>query len=786
MRRGERKTPAQVGARAKRVEDPRLLTGQATYVDDIQLPGMLHLDFVRSTHAHARIAGIDTREAATFPGVVAVYRASEIDDFVPAMPSPAGLPGLNAPEHLVLAKERVRYVGEALAAVVAENRYVARDGREAVVVDYEPLPAVTDLERALEADAPLVHEEFGSNLSFELAIGNETEAALADADVVIHQRMVNQRVIPNPMETRGVVADYRPSDGQLTVWLSTQAPHLIRSLLAELFDLPEHRLRVIAPEVGGAFGAKNGLYGEEALAIALAKRLGRPVKWVEERQEHMLATTHGRAQVAFVSLGAQRDGTIRALRLRILADMGATPHLLTPFAPLQTASLMTGCYRIPCARAEIQGVFTNTTAPDAYRGFGRSEAAYYLERAIDMLARRLELDPIELRRRNFVQPNEFPYASPTGHVFESGDYDLCLRRALEKVDLPGLREQQKQLRNEGRYIGIGFATYVYRAGFPSMARAPGMTYLKGGWESATLRVDPMGKVTLLTGTSPHGQGLETTLAQIVADELGIELEDIVVLHGDTDSIPYGNGTMGSRSLAVGGSAVLLAAREVREKAIRLAAHHLGVKPGQLRLEAGRAFVAATPETAIPFAELANLAFSFVDLPEGMTPRLEASATFEPDNFNSPFGTHVCVVEIDVQTGELELLRYVAVDDCGRAVNPQIVEGQIHGGVVQGLGQALMETVVYDSEGQPLTSSFLNYAIPTADDLPNLEVELTETPSRVNPLAARGVGESGTTGAPPAVVNAAVDALAPFGVEHLDMPLLPERVWRVLEEARRTR
>jgi carbon-monoxide dehydrogenase large subunit len=567
------------------------------------------------------------------------------------------------------------------------------------------------------------------------------------------------------------------------VWLSTQAPHLIRSLLAERLELPEHRLRVIAPEVGGAFGAKNALYPEEVLAVALARRLGRPVKWIEERQEHMLATSHGRGQVAWVTLGAQRDGTIRAFRLRIVADVGAHLHVIGPLGPLQTAALMTGCYRIPHARAEIQGVFTNTTALDSYRGFGRAEAAYYLERAIDMLARRLELDPIEVRRRNFVQPNEFPYAAPTGHVFESGDYEVCLKRALEKVDLPALREQQGQLRSEGRHIGIGFASYVYRAGYPSTILAPGTVYLKGGWESASVRVDPMGKVTLLTGTSPHGQGLETSLAQIVADELGIEPEDVAVLHGDTDSVPYGIGTMGSRSLAVGGSAVLLAAREVRGQAIRLAAHHLGADVDAVRLEAGRA---STAETAMSFADLANLAFSLTDLPEGMTPRLEASATFDPGNFNAPFGTHVCVVEIDVDTGELELLRYVAVDDCGRAVNPLIVEGQIHGGVAQGLGQALMEAVVYDSEGQPLSGSLLDYATPTAGDMPNLEVELTETPSRVNPLGARGVGESGTTGAPPAVVNAVVDALAPFGVEHIDMPLLPERVWRVLHEARRAR
>ncbi|MCP4037986.1 MAG: molybdopterin-dependent oxidoreductase, partial [bacterium] len=689
------------------------------------------------------------------------------------------------PEHLVLAGQHVGYVGEAVAAVVAEDRYAARDAREAIRVAYEPLPAVTEPEHALEADAPLVHEEFASNTSFELAIGNDTRSALEDADVVIRQRMVNQRVIPNTMETRGVIADFRSSDGQVTLWLSTQAPHLIRSLLSEVLGLPEHRLRLIAPEVGGAFGAKNALYGEEMLAVALAKQLGRPIKWVEERQEHMLATSHGRAQVALVSLGAQRDGTLCALELQIVSDMGAYPHILTPMAPLQTAALMTGCYRIPFARAEIRGVFTNTTAPDAYRGFGRAEAAYYLERAIDMLARRLDLDPVELRRRNFVRPQEFPHSSPTGYTFESGDYDTCLRRALEKVDIDSLREQQEHLRSEGRYIGIGLASYVYRAGFPSMPQVPRAGFLKGGWESAWVRVDPMGKVTVLTGTSPHGQGLETSLAQIAADELEIDPEDIVVVHSDTASIPYGNGTMGSRSLSVGGSAVLLAAREVRQKALRLAAHKFGVGVEAVRFETGRVFVADDPGNGISFADLADLAYSYLDLPEGMTPQLEASATFEPHNWNTPFGTHICVCEVDEQTGEVKLLRYIAVDDCGRAVNPMIVEGQIHGGLAQGLGQALMETVVYDSEGQPLNSSFLGYATPTAGDLVNFEVELTETPSTMNPLGARGIGESGATGAPPALVNAVVDALAPFGVTHIDMPLLPERVWRTLQAAGET-
>jgi carbon-monoxide dehydrogenase large subunit len=780
---------AYIGAREKRREDLRLTTGEGTYVDDIQLPAMLHLDIVRSPVANARILEVDTSGALEVPGFVAAFTAKELHGLAPPMPAPLGVPGMETrvAEHHVLAVEHVRFVGAAVAVVVAEDRYAARDARDAVFVDYEPLPVAADFETALGADSPLVHPSLGSNLCFEIALGNETESALEESDVVIRQRMLNQRVIPNPMETRGVVVDYRKSDGQITLWTSTQAPHLIRSLLAKVLDIPEHTLRVIAPEVGGAFGAKNALYPEEVLGVALAKHLGRPVKWIEDRQEHMLATTHGRGQVADVTLGARSDGTLTALHLRILSDLGAHPHGNSLVAPFQTAALMTGCYRIPNARAEIKGILTNTTAIEAYRGFGRAEAAYYIERAMDLLAKRLGIDAIELRRRNFVKPEEFPYPSPTYHVFDSGDYELCLDRALQKIDLGALRDRQKRLRSEGRYLGIGIATYVYRASTGIMPRPLGdQLFLKGLWEYASVRADPMGKVTLVTGTSSHGQGLETSLAQIAADELGIRLEDVTVVHRDTDMVPYGGGTMGSRSLVLGGSAALLACTQMRDKAIRLAAHRFGVEVDAVRYEAGRAFAADASEEGLSFAELADLSFWPLDLPKGMTPMLEGSATFGGKNFTTPFGTHVCVVEVDPQTGEIELLRYVAVDDCGRAVNPLIVEGQIHGGIAQGLGQALLERVVYDSEGQPLCSSFLGYATPRADDIPNLETELSETPTDLNPLGARGVGESGTCGATPAIVNAVIDALSPFGIEHLDMPLLPERVWRALKTAGSTR
>lgn len=775
--------PPYVGAPLDRREDLRFLTGRGTYVDDLALPGMLHMDVLRSPHAHAIVRAIDTSRARALPGVTAVFAGADLEGIVPALPSAGGLPGLRSPVHHALATDRVRFVGDAVAVVVASDRYAARDARDAIDVDYEPLPAVTDPERALDHGAPLVHEELGTNRAFQIPVGADIEGVLADCPVVVRQRMVNQRLIPNPMETRGIVAHLDPATEELTLWLSTQAPQLVRMQLAELLRFPEQRLRVIAPDVGGAFGAKNNPYAEEVLAAVLSLRLRRPVKWIEERQESMLATSHGRGQIAHVSLGADRDGRVRALHLRIVADMGAFLHVLTPMGPFQTAALMTGAYRIEHARADIVGVFTNATPVDPYRGFGRAEAAYYIERAMDLLARELTLDPVEVRRQNFVPPDAFPYAAPTGHVYEAGDHESCLQRALQRADYGGWRTTQQTLRARGRYLGIGVSTFTWRAGFPSVPQMPGLPFLKAGWERATVRVDPSGAVTVLTGTSPHGQGIETAFAQIAADALGAAPQDVRVLHSDTKIIPFGNGTMGSRSLAVGGSAVQLAADRVREKAIRIAAHTWKAEPDEIRFEGGRFFARGTSDRALTLGAIADLAYRGEALPEGMEPCLEATAHFRPANFTSPFGTHVCVVEVDVETGDVRILRYVAVDDCGRAVNPRIVEGQIHGGVAQGIGQALLEGAAYDDAGQPLAASFLTYATPTAADLPSFDVELHETTTRINPLGARGAGEGGTVGAPPAVVNAVVDALAPLGIRHIDMPLLPVTVWRAIREAR---
>ena len=771
-----------IGARVPRVEDPRLLAGRGAYVDDLQLPGMLQLDILRSPHAHARICELDVSMARALPGVVAVYTGRDLAQFLKPVPSAGGMQGFNAPPHHVLAVDRVRFVGEGVAAVLAQDRYIARDARELINVTYDVLSAVTDPGVALTPQAPVLHDDIGSNRAFELRIGNDTQAALAASERIISGRFINQRVIPGPMETRGAVAHFEPWEGRLTVWLSTQAPHLMKREFARYLDFPEHRLRVVAPDVGGAFGAKNNPYAEELLAAALSLKHGVPLKWIEERSEHMLATSHARAQAVEVHAGVRADGTVQALHYRLTADMGAYYHAITHIGPMMTAALMTGAYRIAHAATDIISVFTNATPTDPYRGFGRAEATYFIERTMDLIARELGLDVLEVRRRNLIRPEEFPCTTPTGHVHESGNFQLCLDRALERFDYEGTRQEQARLRAAGRYLGIGIATHAWRAGFPSVPGGKG--YVTSGWEKSTVSIDAAGKIRVVIGTSPHGQGVVTTTAQIVAQQFGMLPQDVRVIHGDTDAVAQGNGTMGSRSLVVGGSATLLAAQQVRAKAIRLAAHLLQIDPRQVVLESACFRDAGNSQRGIALTEVAAHAFAGPrDLPDGMEPCLEATVLFEPANFTTCFGAHVCAVEVDVQTGAAAIRRYIAIDDAGRAINPTLVEGQIHGGLAQGIGQALMEGASYDAAGQPLAASLLDYATPKASDLPHFEVELTETPSTVNPLGARGIGEAGAIGAPAAVVNAVLDALAPLGVQHLDMPLTPQRVWRAIQEAR---
>lgn len=767
-----------VGQPIKRKEDPRLITGTATYVDDVNLPGMVHAAILRSIHGHARIRRIDVAAARGHPGVLAVVTGEEVRAHIRPIPCAAQMPDLKMPEHPVLALGKVRYVGEPVAAVVAVDRYTARDALDLIAVDYEPLPAAVDPEQALKPGAPILHEQWTDNRAYTWNLsGGDVDRAFGEAQVVIRQRMVNQRLAPMAMEARGVVAQYHPGDDALTVWSSTQIPHLLRTLLAGMLGLAENRIRVIAPEVGGAFGSKLNVYAEEAIVAYLAKRLGRPVKWIEGRRENFQTTTHGRDQIDDLEIAASKEGKVLGLRLRIVADLGAYHQLLTPIIPTLTGVMLNGCYDIPNLQVELIGVFTDKMATDAYRGAGRPEATYLIERAMDLVAREVGLDPAEVRRRNFIQ--RFPFQTVTGLNYDSGNYEAPLEKALELVQYEKLREEQRRAREQGRYLGIGLATYV-----EICAMGPSSGMPAGGWESATVRVEPTGKATVLTGASPHGQGQETSFAQLAADELGIPYDDVVVLHGDTQTVQYGIGTFGSRATAVGGTAVLLALRKVKQKATTLAAHLLKADPGEVVFEGGQFMVAGAPEKTLSMAQVADAAHHAKSIPPDFEPGLSATTFFEPSNYTFPFGTHVAVVEVDPETGEVKFLRYVAVDDCGRVLNPMLVDGQIHGGIAQGLGQALMEELVYDETGQLVTGTLMDYAIPKAKDVPPFLTARLETPSPVNPMGLKGVGEAGTIGSTPAIVNAVVDALAALGVKHIDMPLKPERVWRAIRAAPR--
>ncbi|HWP35115.1 MAG TPA: molybdopterin cofactor-binding domain-containing protein [Thermodesulfobacteriota bacterium] len=776
------------GTPIKRREDPRLITGQAKYTDDFALPGMAHLAVVRSPYPHARIRRIDTRRAAAMPGVLGVFTGRDLKEagFGP-LPCAWVVPGADTktPPHPPVALDTVRHVGDAVAIVVATDRYRAADAAEAVEVDYEPLPAVADAVAATQPGAPQLHPDVPNNVCFRWRLsGGDVEAAFRSAEVVIRERIVNQRLIPNAMEPRAALADYQRATGELTLWVTSQNPHIVRFLLGITAGLPEHKVRVIAPEVGGGFGSKIPHYPEDVMVVFASKTLGRPVKWTETRSENYRATIHGRDHIQEVELAARRDGTILGLRARVWANLGA--YLSTASTGIPTilhGPMLSGVYRIPAIEEEVIGVFTNTTPVDAYRGAGRPEATFLVERMVDLLARELGMDPADVRRKNFIPPFTDGYTVATGLTYDSGNYAAALDRALAMADYAGLRRQQAELRARGRYLGIGLSTYVEICGV-GPSKAVGAAGFGGGlWESAIVRFHPSGKVNVLVGISPHGQGEETTFAQIVAHELGVPVDDVEVLHGDTDQTPMGWGTYGSRSTAVGGGALVVACRRIKDKARRLAAHLLEAAVDDVEYADGRFRVRGAPDRAKTIQEVALQANLAWNLPEGMEPGLEAQAFFDPPNFVFPFGAHLAVVEVDAETGEVRLVRYIAVDDCGRVINPMIVEGQVHGGIVQGVGQALWEGAAYDEHAQLLTGSMLAYAVPKAGFFPRFELGRTETPTAVNPLGVKGVGETGTIAATPAVYNAVMDALAPLGVKRVDMPLTPERIWRAIREAR---
>jgi len=765
-----------VGKKIRRREDPRLITGTATYVDDIKMPGMHHACVVRSPHAAAKIKGISAKPALDRPGVVAVFTGADVKNLGP-VPCGTSLPGLRVPHHHLLAQDRVYFAGHPVAVVVATDRYIARDAADLVEIDYEPTPAVADPEKALAAGAPAVHPEWPDNTAFTYhQDGGDIATAFRDADLVVKQRITSQRLIPTAIETRGVVADWRPGEKSLTLYSSTQIPHLLRTLVAGILGIPEHHTRVVTPEVGGGFGSKLNVYAEEALMGFVAMRIGKPVKWIESRRENFLTTIHGRGHVDYFELAARRDGTMLGLKLKLIQDVGAYHQLLTPAIPTLSVLMMPGLYNFKNVSADIVGVFTNCVPTDAYRGAGRPEATHGIERMVDILAAEVKMDPAEIRLKNFVGAGQFPYTTATGLTYDSGNYEAPLRKALDDVQYTKLRKEQQQKRAEGKLMGIGISTYG-----EICAIGPSPATPAGGWESATVKMEPSGKVTVLTGASPHGQGEETSFAQIAADELGVDIDDVLVIHGDTAIVQYGIGTFGSRGLSIGGTALYYALQDLKTKIKKFGAMLLKTK--EVALSGGACVDEATGKS-VSLGEIAFAAHRAMKLPPDTEPGLVATRFWEPPNFTFPFGAHIVVSAVDRETGDIQILRYVAVDDCGKLVNPLLVDGQVHGGIAQGLGQALWEQAVYDENGQLLTGELTDYALPKAHLMPWIESSHTETPSPVNPLGTKGVGEAGTIGCSPAVVNSVVDALSPLGVRHIDMPLTPEKIWKLIQQGGR--
>jgi aerobic carbon-monoxide dehydrogenase large subunit len=771
------------GSGIRRREDPRLLTGSARYTDDITLAGMVHAAILRSPHAHARIRRINTSAAAKAPGVVAVFTGADTEKHLKPVPCLWLVPGsdLKVGAYPPLAKDTVRYVGDAVAVVVAEAIQQAYDALELIEVEYEPLPAVIDPQKAAQPGAAQLHGEIPGNQAFHWTVtGGDADAAFASPEVVVRERIIQQRLIPTAIEPRSAVAQWMPATGELTLWNTTQNPHIVRFACSVVTGVPEDKLRVIAPEVGGGFGSKIAQYPGDFITVFCAMRLGRPVKWTETRSENYQATTHGRDHVQEVELAATRDGRITGLRCKVWAGMGAYLSTAAPGIPTILHGLMlSGPYRIPAVREDVYGMYTNTTPVEAYRGAGRPEATFMLERMIDRLARELNMDPVDVRRKNLIPPFEDGFDVVTGLKYDSGNYEGTLGKALDHVGYAALRAEQARLRKEGKHIGIGVSTYVEICGLGPSQVAGAVGFQGGLWESAIVRFHPTGKVNVFIGASPHGQGEETTFAQVVSDELGVDVNDVKVVHGDTDTTPMGWGTYGSRTTAVGGAALAVATRKIKDKAKALAAHLLEAATEDIDYASGRFFVKGSPDRFKTIQDIALMANVAWNMPEGMEAGLEATTFYDPPNFTYPFGAHVAVVEVDPETGRVALKRYVAVDDCGPQINPVIVEGQVHGGVVQGIGQALWEEAVYDGAGQLLTGSLADYAIPRADGLPEIEVLSTVTRSPHHPLGVKGIGEAGTIASTATVYNAVMDALAPFRVDTLQMPLTPERVWRAM-------
>ena len=780
-----------LGSRLLRREDPALLTGEAKYTNDLNVPSALHLAMVRSPYAHARITSVDLSAALAVPGVVAAYSGADLAGLW-AGPMPCAWPvteDMKNPPHYPVATGTACYVGDGVACVLATSATAARDAAELVDVQYEPMEAVVDLEDAL-SDRVVIHTDLGTNKSYQWDLKIEGEpgqvdAAFAAAAYTVKERYVQQRLIPVAMEPRAVCAVPQPFGGDMTLYSATQVPHILKVMTALTLGIPEHQMRVVAPSVGGGFGSKLNVYAEELLCVALARKHGAPVRWNETRSENHLATIQGRGQIQHIELAADADGKLTAVRVRLLADMGAYLQLVTPGIPLLGAFLYAGVYDLPLAYDfSCTSVFTTLTPTDAYRGAGRPEATYAIERAMDALADTMGIDPMELRRRNFIRKEQFPYTAMTGLVYDSGDHDAAATKAAELADYDGVRARQAAQNVPGakKVIGIGQASYFEMCGLAPSRVLASLNYSAGGWEAATVRVLPTNKIQVVTGTAPHGQGHETAWSMIVAEKMGVAPEDVDVLHSDTAIAPLGLDTYGSRSLPVGGVAIAMACDKVIDKAKKIAAHQLEADEADLEFAGGTFSVKGTPDRALPLAAIAFEAFTAHNLPDGMEPNLEAHTTYDPPNFSWPFGTHICTVEVDTETGQVDVLQYVAVDDCGVQVNPLIVEGQVHGGVIQGLAQALFEEAVYDDDGNLKSGTLAEYLVPAASDVPSLTLGHTVTPSPTNQLGVKGIGEAGTIGAAPAVINAVVDALSHLGVRDMPMPASPQNVWAAINAA----
>ncbi len=779
-----------IGSSIKRREDPALVTGKGKYTDDFTAPGMAFAAIVRSPHAHARIKKVDAAAASTVEGVVAVYSGRELlgDKEMTGVPTAWLLPDIKVPLHPLLAVEAVRHVGEGVAVVVAEDAYAARDAADRVEVDYEPLPAAVDPRKATDEGAPQIHSEAPGNVAFEWELGDReaTDQAFAGAAKTVKLTLRNNRLIPHAVEPRAALAEFDEPTGRLTLRMTTQNPHVHRLLMClASMGLPEHKIRVIAPEVGGGFGSKIHHYPDEAIAAWCAIRLRRPVKWTATRSEANLTDAHGRDHWSEAELALDAEHRIVGLRVHTWAAMGAYLSTFAPAVPTYLyGTLLSGQYDIPAIHVGVTGTFTNTTPVDAYRGAGRPEATYVVERLMDRAAAEVGLDPAELRRKNFVPPDKFPYQTQVALAYDSGNYEPALDKALAKAGYAELRaEQERRRKAGGKQLGIGLSSYIEACGIAPSQVVGSLGAQAGLWESAKVRVHPTGAVTVYTGSSAHGQGHHTTFSQIVAGHLGIDVDSVQVVHGDTEEVQFGMGTYGSRSAAVGGSAIVKSLDKVVAKCKKIAAHLLEAAEQDIVFEEGSFSVAGVPDKSHGWGDVVLQAYLAHNLPEGMEPGLEETTFYDPANFTYPFGTHVAVVEVDPETGQVEVARYVAVDDCGNQINPMIVEGQIHGGIAQGIGQALWEEAVYDEGGQLLTGTMLDYGLPRAHKLVSFELDHTVTPCPHNPLGVKGVGEAGAIAAPAAIVNAVVDALAPWGVKHLDMPLTPERVWRAIRAAK---